>query len=69
VYNGIVFRVTDAAAALLSHKSILDLVEEPSVVPGMVKFGRDRCSFHGAWRPLLSAARDGDALPLPSIFS
>tara|TARA_B100000683_G_scaffold140573_1_gene136808 strand:- start:118 stop:471 length:354 start_codon:yes stop_codon:yes gene_type:complete len=35
----------------------------------MVQLRRDGRSLDGAWRPLLSAARDGDALPLPSIFS
>jgi hypothetical protein len=34
----------------------------------MVQLGRDRGSLDSTRRPLLSAARDGDALPLPPIF-
>ena len=68
VYNSIVLGITNAAAARLSHNPILNFVEEPPIVPCMIKLGRDRGSLDGAWGPLLSAPRHGDALPLPSIF-
>jgi len=68
VYNSIVIGVTNAARPLFRHEAVLDLVEEPPVVPRVIQLGRDRGSLDGAWRPLLSAPRHGDALPLPSIF-
>ena len=69
VYNSIVLGITNTARSLLRQKPILDFVEEPTIMPCMIKLRRDGCGLDGAWRPLLSAARDGDALPLPSIFS
>ena len=69
VYNSIVLGVTNATAPLFREEAVLDLVEEPPVVPGMVKFGRNRGSLDSTRRPLLSAPRHGDPLPLPSIFS
>ena len=69
VNDRVVLGVTNTARSLLRHKSILDLVEDSAIMPGMVKLGRNRGGLDGAWRPLLSAARDGDPLPLPSIFS
>ena len=68
MYNSIVLGVTNATAPLFCEEAVLDLVEEPPIVPRVVQLGRDRGSLDGAWRPLLSAPRDGDALPLPSIF-
>jgi len=64
----VVLGVTDAAAARLSHKPILNFVEEPPIVPCMIKLGRDRGGLDSTRRPLLSAPRHGDPLPLPSIF-
>jgi len=69
MYNSIVLGVTNATAPLFREQTVLDLVEEPSVVPGMVKFGRDRGGLDSTRRPLLPAPRHGDPLPLPSIFS
>ena len=68
VYDRVIVGIADAAAARLSQQAILNFMKDSAIMPGMVKFGRDRGSLDGAWRPLLSAPRHGDALPLPSIF-
>ena len=69
VYNSIVLGVTNTARSLLRQKSILYFMKDSAIMPGMVKFGRDRGGLDSTRRPLLSSPRDGDALPLPSIFS
>ena len=58
VYNSIFLGVTNTTAPLFREEAVLDLVEEPPVVPGMVKFGRNRGSLDSTRRPLLSAPRD-----------
>jgi hypothetical protein len=65
----VIFRITDATVPLFREETVLDLVEEPPVVPRVIQLGRDRGGLDSTRRPLLPAARDGDALPLPSIFS
>ena len=69
VYDRILLGVTDATRSLLRQKSILDFVEDSAVMRRVIKFGRDRGGLDSTRRPLLPAARDGDPLPLPSIFS
>ena len=67
--NGVVFRVADAARPLFRHQAILNFMKDSAIMPGMVKLRRGRGSLDSTRRPLLPAPRDGDALPLPPIFS
>ena len=68
VNDRVVLGVTNTARSLLRHKSILDLVEDSAIMPGMVKLRRDRGSLDSTRRPLLSAPRHGDPLPLPPVL-
>ena len=58
VYDRVIVGIADAAAARLSQQAILNFMKDSAIMPGMVKFGRDRGSLDGAWRPLLPAPRD-----------
>ena len=69
VYDRVIVGIADAAAARLSQQAILNFMKDSAIMPGMVKLRRDRGSLDSTRRPLLPAPRDGDALPLPPIFS